>query len=84
MLDSNNCNKVQNFLNLMYQNNMIPIIKKPTRKNKKTAATIDRITRPSQAVLLIQILKPLFLKVILMIIFRFVFFLITNNKSKQK
>ena len=34
VLDHDNCKKVQNFLNLLYQNNMIPIINKPTRVTK--------------------------------------------------
>ena len=43
VLDHDNCKKVQNFLNLLYQNNMIPIINKPTRVTKKTAAAIECI-----------------------------------------
>ena len=43
VLDHDNCKKVQNFLNLLYQNNMIPIINKPTRVTKKTATAIDHI-----------------------------------------
>ena len=43
VLDHDNCKKVQNFLNLLYQNNMIPIINKPTRVTKKAATAIDHI-----------------------------------------
>ena len=43
VLDHDNCKKVLNFLNLLYQNNMIPIINKPTRVTKKTATAIDHI-----------------------------------------
>ena len=43
VLDRDNCKKVQNFVNLLYQNNMIPIINKPTRVTKKTATAIDHI-----------------------------------------
>ena len=44
VLDHDNCKKVQNFLNLLYKNNMIPIMNKPTRVTRKTAAAIDHIT----------------------------------------
>ena len=44
VLDRDNCKKVQNFLNLLYQNNMIPIINKPTRVTKTIATAIDHIT----------------------------------------
>ena len=37
------CKKVQNFLNLLYQNNMIPAINKPTRVTKKVATAIDHM-----------------------------------------
>ena len=43
VLDRDNCKKVQNFVNLLYQNNMIPIINKPTRVTKKAATAIDHI-----------------------------------------
>ena len=43
VLDHDNCKKVQNFRNLLYQNNMIPIINKPTKITKKTAIAIDHI-----------------------------------------
>ena len=42
VLDHDNCRKVQNFLNLLYQNNMIPIINKPTRV---TATVTDQIIK---------------------------------------
>ena len=42
-LDHDNCKKVQNFLNLLYKNNMIPIMIKPTRVTRKTATAIDHI-----------------------------------------
>ena len=35
VLDHDSCKKMQNFLKLLYQNNMIPIINKPTRVTKK-------------------------------------------------
>ena len=35
--------KVRDFLNLIYQNGMIPTINKPTRVTKKTATAIDHI-----------------------------------------
>ena len=34
VLDHDNCNKVQNFLNLLYENIMILVINKPTRVTK--------------------------------------------------
>ena len=37
------CNKVQEFLNLIYENSMIPVINKPTRVTYKTATAIDHI-----------------------------------------
>ena len=43
VLDHDNCKKGQNFLILLYQNNTIPIINKPTRVTKKTATAIDHI-----------------------------------------
>ena len=43
MLDHDKCSKVQNFLNLLYENGMIPTINKPTRITKKTATAIDHI-----------------------------------------
>ena len=82
VLDRDNCKKVQNFVNLLYQNNMIPIINKPTRVTKKQQ---QQQTISSEIVLLIPILKLKLLKVILVIIFRFVFFLspmIDENKNE--
>ena len=35
VVDHDTCKKVQNFLNLLYQNNVISIINKPTRVTKK-------------------------------------------------
>ena len=35
VVDHDTCKKVQNFLNLLYQNNIISIISKPTRVTKK-------------------------------------------------
>ena len=37
VLDHDNCKKVQNFLNLLYLNNMILIINKPTRVTKRNS-----------------------------------------------
>lgn len=35
VLDYDKCKKIQNFLNLLYQNNMISMINKPTRVTRK-------------------------------------------------
>ena len=43
LLDHENRRKVQDFANLIYQNDMIPTIKKPTRVTRKTATGIDHI-----------------------------------------
>ena len=43
VLDHDNCKKMENFLNLLYQNNMIPIINKSTRVTRKTATAINYI-----------------------------------------
>ena len=43
LLDHDKNKKVRDFLNLIYQNGMIPTINKPTRFTKKTAAAIDHI-----------------------------------------
>ena len=43
VLDHDNFKKEKNFLNLLNQNNMIPIISKPTRVTKKIATAIDHI-----------------------------------------
>ena len=47
LLDHDKNKKVQDFLNLFYQNGMIPTIKKPARVTKKTATSIDHITTNS-------------------------------------
>ena len=41
--DHDKCCKVHNFFNLLYENGMIPVINKPTRVTRKTAAAIDHI-----------------------------------------
>ena len=43
LLDYEKCKKVQEFLNLIYENSMIPIINKPTRVTRQNATTIDYI-----------------------------------------
>ena len=43
VLDNDNCKKVQNFPNLLYQSNMISITNKPTRVTKKTATAMNHI-----------------------------------------
>ena len=43
LLDHDKNKKVRDFLNLIYQNGMIPTINKPTRVTKKTATAIDHI-----------------------------------------
>ena len=43
LLDHENSRKVQDFLNLIYQNSMIPTINKPTRVTRKTGLAIDQI-----------------------------------------
>ena len=43
LLDYYTNKKVQKFLNLVYQNGMIPTISKPTRVTRNTATTIDYI-----------------------------------------
>ena len=44
LLDVDNCRRVHNFLNLLCQNNVIPIINKPIiETKKKTATAIDHI-----------------------------------------
>ena len=43
LLDHENRRKVQDFANLIYQNDMIPTINKPTRVTRKTATGIDHI-----------------------------------------
>ena len=43
LLDHDTNMKVQGFLNLIYQNNLIPTINKPTRDTMKTATVIDHV-----------------------------------------
>ena len=43
LLNHDKNRKILNFLNLIYQNGMIPTIKKPTRASRKTATAIDHI-----------------------------------------
>ena len=43
LLDHDSNKKVQDFLNIIYRNSMIPIINKPTRVTRKTATAIDHI-----------------------------------------
>ena len=43
LLDHDKNKKFRDFLNLVYQNGMIPTINKPTRVTKKTATAIDHI-----------------------------------------
>mgnify|MGYP001795064481 FL=1 len=43
LLDHEHCKRIQNFLNLLFENNMIPIINKPTRVTRTTATAIDHI-----------------------------------------
>ena len=42
-LDYNNCKKVQDFVNLIYQNSMVLVINKLTRVTRKIATIIDPI-----------------------------------------
>ena len=43
LLDHDNNKKVQDFFNLKYESDMIPIINKPTRVTKKNCTSIDHI-----------------------------------------
>ena len=43
LLDFEQNKKVQNFLNIMFDHSMMPVINKPTRVTKKTATTVDHI-----------------------------------------
>ena len=43
LLDHNTNNKLQDFLNLIYQNSLIPATSKPTRVAMKTVTAIDHI-----------------------------------------
>ena len=47
VLDHEICKKVQKFLNKIFENDMIPIIDKPTRVTNKIAKTIDHILNNS-------------------------------------
>ena len=79
VLDHDNCKKVENFLNLLYQNNMIPIINKTKKAvTKKTATTIDHIIT---SCFVDTNFKPAIFKSDISdhIIFPFVFF-ITNDR----
>ena len=48
LLDYEKCKKVQNFLNLIYENSMIPKINKPTAVTTHSATRIDM---PKQTIL---------------------------------
>ena len=43
LLDYEKCKKVHEFINLIYENSMIPTINKPTRVTRQTATAIDHI-----------------------------------------
>ena len=43
VLEHDKCRKVRKLLNLLYENDMIPTINKPTRVTRKMATTIDDI-----------------------------------------
>ena len=43
LLDYEKCKKVQEFLNLVYENSMIPKISKPTRVTRQSATAINHI-----------------------------------------
>ena len=43
LLDYRICRKVQEFLNLMYENSMIPTVNKPTRVTRQSDTAIDHI-----------------------------------------
>ena len=43
VLDHSTNKKVKNFLNLLFQNNLIPLINKPTRITRHTETAIDHI-----------------------------------------
>ena len=43
LFDYENCKKVQEFLNLVYDNSIIPTINKPTRVTRQSAAAVDLI-----------------------------------------
>ena len=44
LLDFEQKKKVQNFLNIMFDHSMMPVINKPTRVTKNTATAIDHIS----------------------------------------
>ena len=69
ILDHDKSSKVDNFLNLLYKNGMIPTINKPARVTRKTATEIDYILT-NQFINLY--LKPVFLKLIYQTIFQYV------------
>ena len=43
IINHDKCSKVHGFLNLLYENGMIPSINKPTRVTRKIATAIDHI-----------------------------------------
>ena len=43
IINHDKCSKVHSFLNLLYENGMIPSINKPTRVTRKIATAIDHI-----------------------------------------
>ena len=43
ILDHDKCSKVDNFLNLLYENDMITTINNTTTATRKTATAIDQI-----------------------------------------
>ena len=43
LLDYRKCEKVQELLNLMYENSMIPTVNKPTRVTRQSDTAIDHI-----------------------------------------
>ena len=43
LLDYEKSKKVLEFLNLIYENSMIPIINKPTNVTRQSATAVDRI-----------------------------------------
>ena len=83
VLDHVNCKKLQNFLNLWYQNHLISVINKPTRVTKKTATAIDHIITNcfADANLNTAIYKS---DISVVIIFRFVFLspMMYENKNE--
>ena len=59
VLDYERCKKVQEVLNIIYENSMIPIINKPTKVTNKTVTAIDHILTKShtETILKTAILK---------------------------